>query len=116
MKGRWKVTSNPINGKTMYAAFRLADVLAVDHSGNREYASRDASSVWTEDRTAAQALADELNLQDIIERHKNGEDRTALMNEMERIFRIPAMNDESFNEKYPAVMELYCLLSNSRDI
>ena len=38
MKSEWKVTSNPINGKTMYAVYRLKDINAVDHSGNREFA------------------------------------------------------------------------------
>ena len=37
MKSEWRVTSNSINGKTVFAAFRLIDKAAVDHSGNREY-------------------------------------------------------------------------------
>ena len=37
MKSAWKVSSNPIAGVTKYQAFRIKDVNAVDHSGNREY-------------------------------------------------------------------------------
>lgn len=38
MKSEWRVTSNMINGERMYAIYRLLDVDAVDHSGNREFA------------------------------------------------------------------------------
>lgn len=37
MKSEWKVTSNVINGKTMYGVYRQLDVSEVDHSGNREH-------------------------------------------------------------------------------
>lgn len=59
MKSKWKVTSNPINGMTMYAVYRLRDVNAVDHSGNREFAGE-----WTEHREAAQIVADKLNTEE----------------------------------------------------
>lgn len=41
-------------------------------------------------------------------------DPTALMNEMERIFKIPALNDEAFNEDNKEVIELYRKISNLR--
>lgn len=56
MKGKWKVTSNPINGKTMYAVYRLIDINAVDHSGNREYAGG-----WVHNRETVAIVAEELN-------------------------------------------------------
>ena len=59
MKSKWKVTSNPINGTTMYAVYRLRDVNAVDHSGNREHAGE-----WTENMEAAQEVADQLNTEE----------------------------------------------------
>lgn len=40
----------------MYQAYRIRDVDAVDHSGNREYAGE-----WTENKAEAQAVADRLN-------------------------------------------------------
>lgn len=36
---KWKVTMQFLDGEKMYAVYRLRDVNAVDHSGNREYAS-----------------------------------------------------------------------------
>ena len=56
MKGKWKVTSQYINDKKMYAVYRLRDVSAVDHGGNREY-----EGGYTTDRGAAEALAAMLN-------------------------------------------------------
>lgn len=53
---RWKVTSNLIGGDKMYAVYRLRDINAVDHSGNREYAGG-----WTSNREGAQIVADQLN-------------------------------------------------------
>lgn len=38
MKGKWKVTTQFIGNVRIYAVYRLRDVDAVDHSGNREYA------------------------------------------------------------------------------
>lgn len=37
IKSEWRVSSNSINGETMYIAYRLLDVNEVDHSGNREH-------------------------------------------------------------------------------
>lgn len=56
MKGKWKVTANPMGDRTLYAAYRLRDVNEVDHSGNREYAGE-----YIENREAVQVIADELN-------------------------------------------------------
>lgn len=56
MKGEWKVTSNLINGKKMYAVYRLRDINAVDHSGNREYAGG-----YVNNRETAAIVAAELN-------------------------------------------------------
>ena len=56
MKSEWRVTSNSINGKKMYAVYRLRDINAVDHSGNREYAGGYVSS-----RETAAIVAAELN-------------------------------------------------------
>lgn len=53
---KWKVTSNYLGGEKMYAVYRLRDVNEVDHSGNREYAGG-----WTNNRVAAQTVADQLN-------------------------------------------------------
>lgn len=39
MTGSWKVTSQFIGDDKMYAVYRLRDKDAVDHSGNREFAS-----------------------------------------------------------------------------
>lgn len=55
----WKVTSNYIAGEKMYAAYRLRDVNAVDHSGNREYAGG-----WSNNREAVQVVVDQLNGKD----------------------------------------------------
>lgn len=56
MKSEWRVTSNNINGKMMYAAYRLIDMNGVDHSGNREYAGK-----YIEDKQLVQAAANALN-------------------------------------------------------
>lgn len=56
MKGKWKVSSNPVNGKTMYCVFRLRDVNEIDHSGNREYATD-----YTDNKFAAESIAKTLN-------------------------------------------------------
>ena len=56
MKSAWKVSSNPIAGVTKYQAYRIKDVNAVDHSGNREYAGG-----WFTDKDEAQKIADKLN-------------------------------------------------------
>lgn len=58
MKSLWKVTSNPIGDTVKYAVYRLLDVKALDHSGNREHATG-----YMDDRAAAQLLADQMNEQ-----------------------------------------------------
>ena len=57
MKSEWRVTSNYINGQKMYGVYRLLDINAVDHSGNREY-----HGGYTLDRNEAQAIVDGLNV------------------------------------------------------
>ena len=64
MKSKWKVTSNVINEKRMYAVYRVLDVNEVDHSGNREFAGN-----YIDDRKAAQAAADVLNEMDGIKKN-----------------------------------------------
>ena len=56
MKGSWKVTSNVIDGRKVYAVYRLIDITQPDHSGNREYATE-----WLDDREQAAKIAKELN-------------------------------------------------------
>lgn len=56
MKSEWRVTSNLIAGERCYSCYRLKNVEAVDHSGNREELGR-----WFGTREAAQVVADELN-------------------------------------------------------
>jgi len=56
MLGKWKVTSNQIDDKKYYRAYRLHDTADVDHSGNREYFGG-----YHEDREKAQSLVDVLN-------------------------------------------------------
>ena len=56
MVGKWKVTANPVGGGMLYAVYRLRDVDAVDHSGNREYASG-----YIEDKDTALTIAEGLN-------------------------------------------------------
>jgi len=56
LKGPWKVTSNLINDTKMYAVYRLLDVNAVDHSGNREFATD-----YMDDREEAKQIADKMN-------------------------------------------------------
>ena len=56
MKSEWRVMSNLIAGEKHYSCYRLKDVEAVDHSGNREELGR-----WLGTKKAAQVVADELN-------------------------------------------------------
>ncbi len=56
MKGPWKVTSNVINGETMYGVYRQIDVNAVDHSGNREHYGN-----YLDNRDKAAEIAQALN-------------------------------------------------------
>jgi|GEM_PF-6797086 len=53
-------------------------------------------------------------LERITEQFEQGVNQTELMNEMERIFKIPALNDLDFNEENPKVIELYRKISKSR--
>ncbi len=55
-----------------------------------------------------------LALERIKGQFENGEDPTRLMNEMELIFKIPAMNEEQFNSDNTEVIELYREISDSR--
>lgn len=56
MKGKWKVTSNLINGETKYGVYRLLDTKETDHSGNREH-----QHLWTADRKVAEEMVAWLN-------------------------------------------------------
>ena len=56
MKSEWRVTSNFIAGKRLYSTYRLRDISAVDHSGNRE-----SMGQWFDTREEAQKAADALN-------------------------------------------------------
>jgi len=56
MHSEWRVTSNFISDEKMYAVYRLRDINAVDHSGNREFAGG-----WTLYKQAAIEVAAELN-------------------------------------------------------
>lgn len=56
MKGPWKVTSQVIGDTKMYAVYRLIDVNAPDHSGNREFAGD-----YVPDREIAEFVAEQLN-------------------------------------------------------
>lgn len=56
MKSKWMVSFQYINGMKLYSVYRLKDVDAVDHSGNRE-----THSGFFEDRKSAEDYADQLN-------------------------------------------------------
>ena len=56
MKSEWRVTSQYRDGKQIFQVYRLRDVNAVDHSGNREY----SGGIFDNDDDA-EKLADELN-------------------------------------------------------
>lgn len=60
---KWKVSSNYFNDSWHYQVYRLIDVFAVDHSGNREY----RGAVFS-DKLSAQAYADFLNSEE--EKHE----------------------------------------------
>lgn len=53
---RWEVTSQVICDSKMYAVYRIKDMSAVDHSGNRELGSE-----YMTEREEAQRIANELN-------------------------------------------------------
>ena len=52
MKSEWRVTSNLIAGEKCYSCYRLKDMDAVDHSGNREELGR-----WFDTEEEARAAA-----------------------------------------------------------
>ena len=56
MKSEWKVTSNHIDGRTIYGVYRIIDTAEVDHSGNREMYGG-----YMDSREAAKSLAEVLN-------------------------------------------------------
>lgn len=56
MPGKWKVERNVIDNKSMFAVYRLKDTLAVDHSGNREYATG-----YMDDSAEAHEIAERMN-------------------------------------------------------
>jgi hypothetical protein len=45
---------------------------------------------------------------------ENGANPTVLMDEMEDIFKVPALNDPVFNEDNPEVIKLFREIGNSR--
>lgn len=55
-----------------------------------------------------------LALERIRGQFEQGANATELMNDMEVIFKIPALNDERFNEENPEVIILYREISDSR--
>lgn len=56
MHSEWKVTTNLIGSKRMYAVYRIKDIDKVDHSGNREYAT-----TYMEDKQTAEIMAKVFN-------------------------------------------------------
>lgn len=56
---KWMVSCNYFNDAYHYQVYRLIDVFAVDHSGNREY----RGAVFS-DKASAQAYADFLNAEE----------------------------------------------------
>ena len=56
---KWMVSSNYFNGAYHYQVYRLIDMFAVDHSGNREY----RGAVFS-DKASAQAYADFQNAEE----------------------------------------------------
>lgn len=56
MKSEWRVSSQYIDGNKFYTVYRLRNISATDHSGNREYYGGSTS-----DRAEALKLAEELN-------------------------------------------------------
>lgn len=66
------------------------------------------------DKKGAIAMSTSKELENIRERFEQGANPTKLLNEMELIFKIPALNDQDFNEANPEVMELYRTIGNRR--
>ncbi|MBQ8283452.1 MAG: hypothetical protein IJX75_00005 [Clostridia bacterium] len=55
-KSKWEVTCNYVAGDRLYAVYRLRDENAIDHSGNREFATG-----YMADKAKAQRIADRMN-------------------------------------------------------
>lgn len=53
---KWKITSQFLGEKKMFAVYRNLKDYEPDHSGNREYATG-----YMESKAQAQAIADEMN-------------------------------------------------------
>jgi len=53
-------------------------------------------------------------LQQIQARFKAGENPTQLLDEMERVFKVPAMKSDSYNQAHPEVIALYIEIGESR--
>lgn len=54
-QSEWRVSTNPVAGKTFYGVYRIRDLDAPDHSGNRE------TRGYYETRWEAEKLARLLN-------------------------------------------------------
>lgn len=52
MKSTWRVSYQIINGEKIYQVYRLRDVDAVDHSGNRE-----TNGIFADEESAADHAA-----------------------------------------------------------
>lgn len=57
-----------------------------------------------------------LFLEHIRAQFEQGTNPTYLMNEMERVFKVPALNDPVFNEENEEVIKLYREIGDSRDL
>lgn len=55
----WRVSCNPVAGKTFYQVYRIRDIDAIDHSGNRE-----TRGGLYESRIDAEKLAATLNAEE----------------------------------------------------
>lgn len=45
-----------------------------------------------------------------------GHNPTELMNQLERTYHIPLLNNESWNQEHPEIIELYREISDSREL
>lgn len=57
-----------------------------------------------------------LVLEHIKAQFEQGTDPTYLMNELERVFKVPALNNQEFNNENPEVIQLYREIGNSREL
>lgn len=60
MKSEWRVTRNLINGKDMYAVYRLKNADIIDYAGNREIYKLG----YMEYEDVAESVAKRLNSED----------------------------------------------------